>query len=304
MAPPLYELHGLLVRTSLPLAARKGPTEPQPGDVSIRAASEPPKAPQGAVSATLGATATLRRIRHGHLATFSGGTRVLISEDLARVEYWHAPPETPAYTASLIVGPVLAAHADLRGHLALHSSALEFDGGAIAVAGPPHAGKSSIALSLAMRGRPLVTDDVLCMTVSSSQVVCHRGTTILRIRSGSRELLEASQFGGALTHDHRQAAFPPITAKSSLDVRAIVFPHFEQRTDAKLVRVGNAAAAAVLGGTTRIRWHDPGAAAQQLGVVARIVRSTPVFRLVLPDHPELLRAVLCEPDLEGMLASV
>ena len=55
-----------------------------------------------------------------------------------------------------------------RGHLALHASAVQIGGGALAIVGPHGAGKSTIAAALVTRGLPLIADDVLHLRKTAS----------------------------------------------------------------------------------------------------------------------------------------
>jgi hypothetical protein len=80
--------------------------------------------------------------------------------------YPGAGAETVAVRADLL-GRVmaLAAHAD--GAVALHASAVSIGGEAIALLGPKHAGKSTLALALVNAGARLMTDDTLVVRLDA-----------------------------------------------------------------------------------------------------------------------------------------
>ncbi len=59
-----------------------------------------------------------------------------------------------------LLGPVLAAILQQRGHLLLHASVVGLDGEAVAFVGPRGSGKSTLAAALWARGCSLVADDV------------------------------------------------------------------------------------------------------------------------------------------------
>lgn len=65
-----------------------------------------------------------------------------------------------------LVATVLSAAVQQRGILALHASAVEIDGKAIAFLGRRGAGKSTMAAALYARGNPLLTDDSVALDTS------------------------------------------------------------------------------------------------------------------------------------------
>ncbi|MGH7503203.1 MAG: hypothetical protein ACREL7_15870 [Longimicrobiales bacterium] len=67
-----------------------------------------------------------------------------------------------------LLGSAFGALWHQRGMLALHASAVDVGGRAMAFAGPSQTGKSTLAAFLTRRGYPLVTDDVAVITRSGS----------------------------------------------------------------------------------------------------------------------------------------
>ncbi len=92
-----------------------------------------------------------------------------------------------------LVARVLPIAALLRGIELLHASGVTIGGGAIAITGPSHSGKTSLALRLALAGAPLLTDDLLAISISDGEVVAHPGTALLGVRHGEAELLPAAE---------------------------------------------------------------------------------------------------------------
>jgi hypothetical protein len=79
-----------------------------------------------------------------------------------RIIAWYpGPAENAAAVRADLLGRVMALAAHMDGALALHASAVAIDGVAIALLGPKHAGKSTLALSLVQAGARLLTDDTL-----------------------------------------------------------------------------------------------------------------------------------------------
>ena len=66
-----------------------------------------------------------------------------------------------------LMGPVLGVSLRLRGITCLHASAVVVDGHAVGLVGVSGAGKSTTAAALAMRGWPVLTDDVLALIPQS-----------------------------------------------------------------------------------------------------------------------------------------
>jgi len=101
-----------------------------------------------------------------------------------------SPGEPPAWRwQRLLVGQVLPLVAALRGLEVLHASAVAHGGVAFAFAGNSGAGKSTLAAHLALRGHPMVTDDVLAISVGANgHPQAHRGSTALALSREDAEL--------------------------------------------------------------------------------------------------------------------
>ncbi|MBX3466785.1 MAG: serine/threonine protein kinase [Planctomycetes bacterium] len=80
-----------------------------------------------------------------------------------------------------LLGPVLRFVLGLRGVPCLHASAVDVDGGAIALAGESGAGKSTTAAALVRAGARLLTDDTVTLVRSGEDVVVHPGYAGLRL---------------------------------------------------------------------------------------------------------------------------
>ena len=92
---------------------------------------------------------------------YADGTRVWL--DRTGDHVWCTRPQesTLEDVSTYIVGPVLAFALRVRGGFALHASAIEVGGTAVAFVGPHGAGKSTVAAALARSGYGVLTDDVL-----------------------------------------------------------------------------------------------------------------------------------------------
>lgn len=71
--------------------------------------------------------------------------------------------------ADMIISRMMTIVMYQRGVLPLHASAVDLDGGIVALCGPSGSGKSTLALMLARRGHALVSDDMLPVRAPSGQ---------------------------------------------------------------------------------------------------------------------------------------
>jgi hypothetical protein len=96
---------------------------------------------------------------------------------------------TEAAVRADVLGRVmaLAAHAD--GHFTLHASAVAVEGRAIALVGPKHAGKSTLALALVRRGARLLTDDTLVVRLQGGAAWAAPGVQRIRLWEDSARAL-------------------------------------------------------------------------------------------------------------------
>ena len=113
-----------------------------------------------AVRATHSPRAGLYRLQ------YDDGTLIVVDE--AGRNVWATTPAgaTLEDTATYLLGPVMGFVLRLRGTPCLHASAIAFDGGAVAVAAHAGGGKSSTAAGFARMGLPVLTDDVLAISVT------------------------------------------------------------------------------------------------------------------------------------------
>ncbi len=84
-------------------------------------------------------------------------------------------------TATYLLGPVLSLVLRLRGITSLHASAVRIGEHAIALVGPPGAGKSTLAAALALRGHRVLTDDVAALAEQRGEVLIQPGYPRLRL---------------------------------------------------------------------------------------------------------------------------
>ena len=104
---------------------------------------------------------TVGRTSCGFRFQYADGTVIWIEKTGDQIWCRSATGATLEDTAIYLTGPVLGFILRQRGHLALHASAVQIGGGALAIVGPHGAGKSTTAAALVTRGFPLIADDVM-----------------------------------------------------------------------------------------------------------------------------------------------
>jgi hypothetical protein len=90
----------------------------------------------------------------------------------------------------MLIGQVLPLVAALRGLDILHASAVAIDGGAVAFTGPPGAGKSTLAVNLALRGAMLLADDVIALRRVGERLQVEPATSLVNLRHDQAERLQ------------------------------------------------------------------------------------------------------------------
>jgi hypothetical protein len=91
---------------------------------------------------------------------YDDGTRFIV--DCAAQRLWGTwlPPLTIEDVATYLVGPVMGFVLRRRGVLALHASSVCISGNAVILCGSSESGKSTAAAALALRGTPVLTEDI------------------------------------------------------------------------------------------------------------------------------------------------
>ena len=209
---------------------------------------------------------------------------------------WHPTP-----TASLemgridVLGRVLSVALHLNGVIALHGSAVGFDGSAIAFLAPKLHGKSTLAAALVRAGARLLSDDTVAVRLSPSATV-HYGVPSMRLCSDSAQRFIAPEtpqrvgVDGKHVVDHKRdevvtAVHTPLSAIYLLQpvVRGIKADSARRTrlpvTQAAIALLGHAKIASLLGKTEATVVFER---------AATLARAVPVYRLeVVRDFDEI-----------------
>jgi hypothetical protein len=242
----------------------------------------------------------------GLLLDYADGTRFVV--DGAGTEVWAdwTGSATLEDTATYLLGPVAALLLRLRGCVPLHASAVRMDGGAVALAGPGGAGKSTLAAAFARLGRQVVADDVLAVDAAAAALVVHPAYPRVRLWPDSVEML----YG----HGDALPLLTPNWDKRYLDVgeAADDFPAdplplravylLERRTAEEEHRIRplppREGLMKLIATTCATFLPDPALRELEFRVLARLAREVPLRAVTAPEGadalPELCRAILAD----------
>lgn len=162
-----YLLYGLRVSANVEMPCPSVPADAFP-DVTVRlvqAMSEGDRlfVPQEAGARGAGSPGVHRRFdasRGCYELGYPDGVQFLVAASGDAVVGRTPRGGTLAGTLVYLVGAVMGLVLRLRGVVSLHASAVVVNGAAVCLCGPAGSGKSSTAAAFAMRGHPILTDDV------------------------------------------------------------------------------------------------------------------------------------------------
>jgi hypothetical protein len=233
---------------------------------------------------------------------YSDGTRFLI--DHAATLIWGEPGPGLSYDELFVylLGPVLGFALRRRGTVALHASSLSIQGNAIALVGEAEAGKSTTAAALALRGWPVLGEDVCALADSGGHYRVLPGYPRVCLWPDSVDFLFSSSDAlpfivsgwekRFLSLDGLRARFAsspaPLTAifllaeRSAQDSAPSIEPISPREALLRLVQ------------NTYMNWYlDKRQRAEEFDVLTRLIASTDCFRIVPSSDPARL-SVLAE----------
>lgn len=323
--PNLYRIHGLVVESEIPLHAQKvngegGVREANPESESVTrpvpdyrvVESEPRDCPNSPPRGRI-----LGEFREDGLGYWAAETRreparwtlryagicdVTLDRKRKTITVHRSPEADPGLIQVFVQGSVLAHALAAEGLLVLHSSAVEVEHGALAIVGPPGAGKSTLAALLCAAGARLVADDALRVDATDSGTICFPGTQGLRLRPPAASLGVGIE-GAAMvnTADGRTAVLPACPADAPLRLGAVLVP--EPSRKARRLEVRQLGAMEGLQELLRhprlTMWRASEPIGRLFELTAEIAKGLPVYRARVPWGPPFPAGLA-----EGLLASV
>lgn len=235
--------------------------------------------------------------------------------DRSGTQVWAAwpDPSTLEDTATYLLGPVLAFLLRLRGVICLHASAVAIDGRAIALLGPPGAGKSTTAAAFAKLGYAVLSDDVvpllergssfwaqstfprLCLWPNSVEALFASADALPRLTpTWEKRYLELNGNGYRFQEEPLPLAAAYILGPGGAADRGTPFVEALSGGAGLMSLVANSHVAYLL---------DKAMRASEFALLARMVKSVPLRQVRVPEDSSSLSR-LCEIICDDLLKLV
>ncbi|MCS6813165.1 MAG: serine/threonine protein kinase [Cyanobacteria bacterium] len=135
----------------------------------------------------------INRVGDGYIhLRYADGTQFVLHPERCEIWATWTGQSTLEDTTMYLLGPVLGFFLRLQGIICLHGSAIAVDGHALAILGKPGAGKSTTAAALAVRGYPVLSDDITALSILHGQFYVQPAYPYLKLWSPSVEALYGS----------------------------------------------------------------------------------------------------------------
>jgi hypothetical protein len=219
---------------------------------------------------------------------YTGVCEVTLDRESKTITVHRSPEADPELIPVFLEGSVLAHALTAEGRLVLHSSAVEVDGRALAIAGPSGAGKSTLAALLCGAGARMVADDALRVDATDSGPMCFPGSRGLRLRPAAASL--GGRIEGAAvraTADGRTAVVPASSADAPLKLEAVLVPNpSRQARSLEVRRLGAMEGLQELLRHPRLTlWRASEPIGRLFELTADVAEGLPLYRATIPWGP-------------------
>ena len=241
---------------------------------------------------------------------YGDGTCALVSRDGGEV--WATWPETMTVedAAAYLLGPIMNLVLRLQGGFSLHAGVVALDGRAVAIAGGPEAGKSTLVGAFARRGTRIMSDDIAPLFEEDGAFFVH--STYPRVRLWRDSVEHLFGVGSELprlspTWDKR---YLDVGERGQFEARprplSAIFV-LGERTDSaafRIERLSERDAFASILAQLHTVWMLPESPQREVFAIAtRLAGSVPAFRLITHSDPARL-AELCDAIEETVASPV
>jgi hypothetical protein len=212
------------------------------------------------------------------------------------------PPFTNEDVATYLLGPVMGFVLRRRSILALHASAVCIGGQAVALCGESQAGKSTMAAALALRGIPVLCEDITPLIEADGKFQVEPGyPRVCLWPEAVEKLFDARDALPRLTPswekfflplDGRNAKFED--QRRAVSAVYLVAPRVEEVDAPRIETMGSREALLNLVQNTYMNWLlDRSQRAAEFEALGKLVAQVPIRRIVPHVDPERIGA-LCE----------
>lgn len=259
---------------------------------------------------------TLLSYGHGEFfeLAYGEGARFVVNREATRVWGTCRPPLVGEDLVTYLLGPVMGFILRRRGVLALHASSVRLFDSAVVLCGPSGSGKSTTAAALALRGVPVLAEDISPVIEDRGRLYAEPGYPRVCLWPGAVDMLcGAADALPRLTPTWEKRYLPLHEAgatfepkKQSLGLVYVLAPHAEEARAPRIENLDLREGLLELVKNTYMNWLlDRSQRAAELDMLSRLVSHVPVRRIVLPANPTGI-AALCDviiQDAEKLLRS-
>jgi hypothetical protein len=250
----------------------------------------------------------------GFQLAYSDGTRFVADGGAAHIWGTYQPPLTAEDMATYFLGPVLGFVLRRRNINCLHASGVEIQGRAVCFCGDAGFGKSTTAAALALRGLPVLAEDIVALAEDGGEFravpgyprVClwPESVRMLLGRDDALPQLTPVWEKRYLELDEQRAKF--VQASLPLGLLYLFAPRSSEHGVPRVDKISPRDALLELVQNTYMNWVlNREQRAKEFDALCRLVQLVPVRRIVPHANPEKI-AALCDlilRDASAILAS-
>ena len=225
---------------------------------------------------------------------YNDGTQFITDRLARRVWGTYLPPLTMDDLAVYLRGPVMGFLLRRRDVMALHASAVAVEGRAVVLCGPSESGKSTTAAALALRGVPVLSDDITALSDSSAGFQVEPGyPRICLWPDAVRDLLGQPDALPRLTPTWEKCFLPLDGNKAKFEAHGkplgavyLLAPRAAEANAPRIEEVGAREALLELVQNTYMNWLlDRNQRAAEFDALSRLVTQVPMRRVVPHADP-------------------
>ena len=258
----------------------------------------------------------LTSLGDGHFfqLAYSDGTSFVVNSAATRIWGTAGESQTMEDLSTYFLGPIMGFILRKRGITALHASAFCIDGKAIVLTGEAGSGKSTTAAALALRGLPVLCEDIAAVEERDGSFGVQTGYARVCLWPESVEILKGHPDALPRLSPNWDKCYLPLdgavakleTQKRPLGAVYILSPRETAADAPRIEDVSNREVLLDLVQNTYMNWLlDRSQRAAEFELLAHLVSQVPVRRIVPHSDPSRIDA-LCElivTDARRLLAN-